>query len=112
MQYGLYGFGAMVVLTALMTVLALTWRAERDAFEVSDWKWRGLRQEDPRYATDRDGIMQDEPKAADFKQWVLKQEQAVAKREAAAEAARQAASMNAEADALEGKRKANGKKKQ
>lgn len=111
-QYGAYAFGIMVLLLVGMTWAALTWKADRDKFEVSDWKWRAVRQEAPKYADKWDGIFSTDSTATDAQQWTVQQEQADATRKAAQEAAAQAAAMNAQADQLEGRGgETKGKKK-
>lgn len=106
-QYGSYAFGVMVILLAVMTVLGLHWRSERNDFEVSDWKWRNERQAKPVYVSKIDSTYavysqaDDQKDLTEFKDWIVRQEQADATRAAAAEAARQAKAMSAQADALE-----------
>ena len=110
-RWGAYASGLMVVLLMSMTGLALKWKVERDKFEVSDWKWRAVRQEQNQYGTKLDGMFATDSTAQRSQQWILEQEQADATREAARQAAEQAATMNAQADKLEGKKKPIGKKR-
>lgn len=116
-QYGGYVFGLLVILLVGMSWLALSWRSERNGFEVSDWKWRNLRQVDPVYVRKIDSTYAVSSQAnegkdlADFQQWIIQQEQADATREAAHKAAEQAKVMNAQADQLERKALTKGKKK-
>lgn len=116
-QVGALASGLMMVLLGIVTWLALSWRSERNEFEVSDWKWRNLRQVDPVYVRNIDstyavsGQVNDGKDLADFHQWIIQQEQADATREAAHQAAEQAKAMNAQADQLEQKTLTKGKKK-
>jgi hypothetical protein len=116
-QVGAFASGLMVVLLGIVTWLALSWRSERSAFEVSDWKWRNLRQVDPVYVRKIDSTyavssqVNEGKDLADFQQWIIQQEQADATREAAHQAAEQAKAMNAQADQLERKALTKGKKK-
>ncbi|MFD2938345.1 hypothetical protein [Spirosoma flavum] len=117
-QYGGYVFGLLVILLMGMSWLALDWRSERREFEVSDWKWRNLRQVDPVYVRKIDSTYTVSSQVnggkdlADFHQWIIQQEQADATREAAHQAAEQAKAMNAQADQLEQKALTTGKKKE
>jgi hypothetical protein len=117
-QVGALASGLMVVLLGTVTWLALSWRSERNGFEVSDWKWRNLRQVDPVYVRKIDSTyavssqVNDGKDLADFHQWIIQQEQADATREAAHQAAEQAKAMNAQADQLERKALTKGKKKE
>lgn len=107
LQVGAYGFGLMVILLITVTWKAWSLRSERSAFEVSDWKWRNLRQVDPVYVRKIDSTyavasqVKDGKDLADFQQWIIQQEQADVTREAAHQAAEQAKAMNAQADQLE-----------
>ncbi|SFF34020.1 hypothetical protein [Spirosoma endophyticum] len=109
LQVGAYGFGLMVVLLVTVTWQAWSLRRERSEFEVSDWKWRNLRQVDPIYVRKIDSTytvssqVNEGKELADFQQWIIQQEQADATRVAAQKAAEQAKAMNAQADQLEGK---------
>lgn len=109
LQVGAYGFGLMVVLLVTVTWQAWSLRRERSEFEVSDWKWRNLRQVDPIYVRKIDSTytvssqVNEGKDLADFQQWIIQQEQADATRVAAQKAAEQAKAMNAQADQLEGK---------
>lgn len=117
-QYGGYVFGLLVLLLVVMSWLALNLRQERDSYETSDWKWRNLRQVDPLYVRKIDSTysvydqIPDGKELAEFKQWIVQQEQADATRVAAHEAAEQAKAMNAQADQLEGKKMTRGNKKE
>ncbi|RZK45108.1 MAG: hypothetical protein EOO61_01210 [Hymenobacter sp.] len=123
LQVGAYGFGLMVVLLMTVTWQAWSLRRERSEFEVSDWKWRNLRQVDPVYVRKIDSTyavssqVNEGKDLADFHQWIIQQEQADVTREAAHQAAEQAKAMNAQADQLERKALTNrtgarGKKKE
>ncbi len=107
-QIGAYASGLMVLLLILMTSLALSWRSERNAFEASDWKWRNLRQNDPVYVGRIDSTYSvasqasDEKELAGYHQWIIQQEQADVTREAARQAAEQAAALTKQANQLEG----------
>ena len=117
-QYGGYVFGLLVLLLVGMSWLALDWRHERNDFEVSDWKWRHLRQVDPVYVRNIDSTYSvasqtnDGKEIATLQQWIIQQEQADATRAAAREATERARAMNAQADQLEGKNMTKGKKKE
>lgn len=103
-----YGAGLLVVsllLTGVLAYYASKWRTERDAFEVSDWKWRAVRQDGEEYATKMDGAFDRDSTAEYYKKRILEMEQADATREAAQRAAEQAKAMNAQADELEGRKK-------
>lgn len=110
-KWGAYASGLMVVLLMSMTGLALKWKVERDKFEVSDWKWRAVSQEQGQYGTKLDGMFATDSTAQRSQQWILEQEQADATREAAQKAQAKAAAMNAQADKLEGKKRPIGKKR-
>jgi len=107
-QIGAYTSGLMALLLILMTWLALSWRSERNAFEASDWKWRNLRQNDPVYVGRIDSTYSvasqasDDKELAGYHQWIIQQEQADVTREAARQAAEQAASLTKQANQLEG----------
>lgn len=117
LQVGAYGFGLMVILLATVTWKAWSLRGERSEFEVSDWKWRNLRQVDPVYVRKIDSTyavssqVNEGKDLADIHQWIIQQEQADVTREAAHQAAEQAKAMNAQADQLERKALTTGKKK-
>lgn len=52
-----YGTGLLIVsllTTGVLAYYATKWRNERDAFEVSDWKWRAVRQDGEDYAVRMD----------------------------------------------------------
>ena len=113
-QYVQYGAGFLVfslLITGVLAYYASEWRAERDAFEVANWKWRYTQQANPEYAAFTEDKFPSDSIRADLTQWVVEQESADQKREAARKAAEQAEVMNAQADELEGKkqtkRKAN-----
>ena len=118
LQVGAYGFGLMVILLVTVTWQAWSLRSERSEFEVSDWKWRNLRQVDPVYVRKIDSTyavssqVNEGKDLADFHQWIIQQEQADMTREAAHQAAEQAKAMNAQADQLERKALTKGKKKE
>lgn len=109
-QVGAFASGLMVVLLVITTWSAQSWRSERNAFEASDWKWRNLRQLKPVYVRTIDSTYTVMSQASDgkdleeFYQWVVKQEQADATREAARKAAEQAAALTQQANQLEGKK--------
>lgn len=103
MKYVAGSFGLMVALLVASVWFGLNWRSERDAFEVSDWKWRAVRQGMPEYATKMDNSWGDDSTGIRNRKWVLDQEQADATRLAAQKAAQRATEMNASADKLEGK---------
>lgn len=101
-----YGTGLLLVsvlTTGVLAYYATKWRDERDAFEVSDWKWRVMRQVNAEYATKLDGVFASDSVSEPNKIWIIQQEQADATCEAARKVAEQAKVMNAEADKLEGK---------
>lgn len=101
-----YGTGLLMVsllLTGVLAYYAIKWKSERDTFEVSDWKWRAVRQIDAVYGAKVDGIFSRDSTSQATKVWIVEQEQADATREAARRAAEQAKAMNEEADKLEGK---------
>lgn len=108
-QVGALASGLMVVLLVITTWLALSWRSDRTGFEASDWKWRNLRQLNPVYVRTIDSTYTVISQASDgkdleeFYQWVVKQEQADATREAAQKAAEQAKALSKKANELEGK---------
>ncbi len=101
-----YGAGFLVVsllTTGVLAYYAIKWKNERDTFEVSDWKWRAVRQVDAVYAAKVDKGFALDSTSQPNKVWILEQEQADATRDAARRAAEQAKAMNAQADKLEGK---------
>jgi hypothetical protein len=101
-----YGTGLLVVsllTTGILAYYATKWKNERDAFEVSDWKWRVVRQEGEEYALRIDNAFSSDSIGERYKKRILEMEQADATREAARRAAEQAKAMNAQADKLEGK---------
>lgn len=103
-----YGTGLLIVsmlTTGILAYYATKWKNERDAFEVSDWKWRAVRQDGEDYAVRMDGAFAQDSTAENYKKRILEMEQADATREAARRAAEQAKAMNAQADKLEGKKK-------
>ena len=103
-----YGAGLLLVsllTTGVLAYYATKWKNERDVFEVSDWKWRAVRQVDAVYADKVDQAFETDSSSQDDKVWIIQQEQADATREAARRAAEQAKAMNAQADKLEGKKK-------
>ena len=103
-----YGTGLLIVsllTTGVLGYYATKWKNERDVFEVSDWKWRGVRQADAEYANRVDTVFETDSASQNDKAWIIQQEQADATREAARRAAEQAKAMNAQADELEGRRK-------
>ena len=102
-QYGAGLLAASLLLTGVLAYYATKWKEERDTFEVSDWKWRAVRQVDAVYATKVDGIFSTDSTSQPNKIWIIEQEQADATREAARKAAEQAKVMNEQADKLEGK---------
>jgi hypothetical protein len=105
-QIGTMMLGLALLSLGILSYFAFSWKGERDAFEVSDWKWRGAQQEIPEYATKRDNnSWQDDSVGIANRKWVVDQEQADATRLAAQKAAEQAAAMNAQADKLEGRQK-------
>jgi hypothetical protein len=104
-QYGTGLLLVSVLTTGVLAYYATKWRDERDAFEVSDWKWRVMRQVNAEYATKLDGVFASDSVSEPNKVWIIQQEQADATREAARRAAEQAKVMNAQADELEGKKK-------
>ncbi len=104
-QYGTGLLLVSVLTTGVLAYYATKWRDERDAFEVSDWKWRVMRQVNAEYATKLDGVFASDSVSEPNKVWIIQQEQADATREAARRAAEQAKAMNAQADELEGKKK-------
>ena len=111
-QYGAVILAMSLLLTGVLGYYAIKWRAERDAFELSDWKWRAVRQADAVYAHRVDVSFEADSTSQQNKAWVVQQEQADAAREAAQQAAEQAKAMNAQADQLEGKTGGKGKRKQ
>lgn len=109
-----YGAGLLVVsllVTGILAYYATKWRAERDAFEVSDWKWRAVRQVDAKYVREVDAGFEIDSISQQNKAWILQQEQADATREAARQAAEQAKALSDQANQLEGKPMMKGKKK-
>jgi hypothetical protein len=103
-QIGTIMLGLAMFSLGILAYFAFSWKGERNAFEASDWKWRGARQEIPKYATERDNSWEDDSIGIVNRKWVVDQEQADATRMAAQKAAEQAAAMNAQADELEGKK--------
>jgi hypothetical protein len=109
-----YGTGLLIVsllTTGILAYYATKWRNERDAFEVSDWKWQAVRQDGEEYAIRMDNAFVRDSTAENYKKRILEMEQADATREAARRAAEQAKAMNAQADKLEGKKSVERKKK-
>lgn len=104
-QYGTGLLLVSVLITGVLAYYATKWRDERDAFQVSDWKWRVIRQINTEYATKLDGVFASDSLSKPNKTWIIQQEQADVTREAARKAAEQARAMNAQADELEGKKK-------
>jgi hypothetical protein len=102
-QIGTVMLGLALLSLGILAYYAFSWKGERNAFEASDWKWRGARQEIPKYATERDNSWENDSIGIVNRKWVVDQEQADATRIAAQKAAEQAAAMNAQADKLEGK---------
>jgi hypothetical protein len=103
-----YGTGLLVVsllTTGLLAYYATKWKNERDAFEVSDWKWRAVRQDGEDYSIRMDNAFNSDSAGESYKKRIVEMEQADATREAARRAAEQAKAMNAQADELEGKKK-------
>lgn len=103
-----YGGGLLIVsllMTGVLAYYATKWKNERDGFEVSDWKWRAVRQDGEDYAIRMDSAFTDDSTAESYRKRVVEMEQADAAREAARKAAEQAKAMNAQADELEGKQK-------
>jgi hypothetical protein len=101
-----YGTGLLIVsllTTGVLAYYATKWKNERDGFEVSDWKWRAVRQDGEDYAIKMDGAFAVDSMAENYKKRIVEMEQADATREAARRAAEQAKAMNAQADKLEGK---------
>jgi len=105
-QYGAVLLVVSLLTTGVLAYYAAKWKDERDAFEVSNWKWRAVRQVDAAYADKVDQAFETDSSSQDDKVWIIQQEQADATREAARRAAEQAKAMNAQADELEGKKKA------
>ncbi len=103
-QIGTVMLGLAMLSLGILAYFAFSWKGERNAFEASDWKWRGVRQELPKYATERDDSWGEDSIGIVNRKWVVDQEQADATRLAAQKAAEQAAAMNAQADKLEGKK--------
>lgn len=102
-QYGTVLLAASLLTTGITVYYATKWRDERDSFEVANWKWRYTQQANPEYAAFAEDKFPGDSIKADLTQWVIEQESADQKREAAREAAEQAKVMNAQADELEGK---------
>jgi hypothetical protein len=102
-QYGTVLLIASLFTTGIMAYYAVKWRDERDSFEVAHWKWRYTQQANPEYAAFAEDKFPGDSIKADLTQWVLEQESADQKREAARKAAEQAKVMNAQADELERK---------
>ncbi len=103
-----YGTGLLIVsllTTGILAYYATKWKNERDAFEVSDWKWRAVRQDGEDYAVRMDNAFSRDSAGESYKKRIVEMEQADATREAARRAAEQAKAMNAQADELEGKKK-------
>jgi hypothetical protein len=101
-----YGTGLLIVsllTTGILAYYATKWKNERDAFEVSDWKWRVVRQESEAYALQIDNAFSSDSISERYRKRIVEMEQADATREAARRAAEQAKAMNAQADKLEGK---------
>lgn len=112
-KWGAYTFGIMVILLVVATSFAVRWKLDSNEWESSNnwatWRVRYLKQVDPQFY---DLMNTKFAKEADITgQWIMEQEQADATREAAQKAQAQAAAMNAQADKLEGKKKASGKKR-
>lgn len=108
-----YGLGLLIVSlmsTGLLAYYAIKWKDERDAFEVSDWKWRTVRQDGPAYAAQLDGAFTHDS-ASYYQQRVLELEQADATREAARKASEQAKTLSEQANQLEGKAQSKKRKK-
>jgi hypothetical protein len=102
-----YGTGLLIVsllTTGILAYYATKWKNERDAFEVSDWKWRAVHQDGEDYAVRMDAAFANDSTAESYKKRIVEMEQADATREAARRAAEQAKAMNAQADELEGKK--------
>lgn len=102
-QYGTVLLIVSLLTTGILAYYATKWKNERDAFEVSDWKWRAVRQDGEEYAIRMDNAFAHDSTAESYKKRILEMEQADATREAARRAAEQAKAMNAQADKLEGK---------
>lgn len=102
-QYGTGLLAVSLLLTGVLGYWAMKWKDERDQFEVSDWKWRAVRQDGEDYALKLDHAFARDSTAEYYKTQIVKMEQADATREAAKRAAEQAKVMNAQADQLEGK---------
>jgi hypothetical protein len=101
-----YGTGLLIVsllTTGILAYYATKWKSERDGFEVSDWKWRAVRQDGEDYAIRMDGAFTDDSTAESYKKRIVEMEQAD-------RAAEQAKTMNAQADKLEGKKVVKTKK--
>lgn len=103
-QIGAIMLGLSMFSLGILTYFALSWKGERDTYELSDWKWRGLRQKEAVFATGWDNQFGTDSVGLNNRKWVVDQEQADATRIAAQKAAEQAAAMNAQADKLEGKK--------
>jgi type IV secretory pathway VirB10-like protein len=112
-QYGAYAFGLMVILLATSVWYAHTWRSEREqyaqAYTQDNWRVRYTKQVNPEYYSYMEGVYTKDPNS--FKKWTAEQEQADQKRELAREAAAQAKALSDQANRLEGKPTAKGKKK-
>ncbi len=109
-----YGTGLLIVsllATGILAYYATKWKNERDAFEISDWKWRAVRQDGEDYAVRMDNAFRSDSVGESYKKRIVEMEQADATREAARRAAEQAKAMNAQADKLEGKKPVKTKKK-
>lgn len=110
-QYVRYG-GLVVVLSLIslvaMTWFALSWRSERDeyasAYTAADWRLRYTRQANVAYHHYMEDVFAKDKDGAVYT-WIVTQEQADQQRDLARQAAEQAKAMNAQADALEGKKK-------
>lgn len=109
-QYGLGLLIVSLISTGILAYYAMKWKDERDQFEVSDWKWRTVRQDGPAYATQLDGAFAHDS-ASYYQQRVLQLEQADATREAARKASEQAKALSEQANQLEGKGQSKRRKK-
>jgi|GEM_PF-4282573 len=104
-QIGTVMLGLAMFSLGILAYFAFSWKGERNAYELSDWKWRGVTQQDMKFAASWDSSFSEEKSAADMKRRIIELEQADIARAAAKKAAEQAATMNAQADKLEGKKK-------
>ncbi|GAB4041824.1 hypothetical protein [Spirosoma gilvum] len=109
-QYGLILLLVSLVSTGILAYYAIKWKDERDQFEVSDWKWRAVRQDGPTYAAQLDGAFAHDS-GSYYQQRVIKLEQADATREAARKASEQAKALSEQANQLEGKAQSKKRKK-